>query len=86
MDKALGVTGQPIMLLVMAAMKIVIIEELMVQENAVKIVESHLSYCKCTSQKFKCYLENYNSDSNDFPQVPCSTSMVETKWQHSRIV
>ena len=47
MDKALGVTGQPIMLLVMAAMKIVIIEELMVQENAVRTVESHLSNCKC---------------------------------------
>ena len=41
---------------------------------------------KNTSQKFKCCLENYNSDINDFQQVPRSSSMVETKWQYICVV
>jgi hypothetical protein len=45
MDKALGVTGQPIMLLVMAAMIIAIIGDLMIRKNALRTVGSHLSNC-----------------------------------------
>lgn len=47
MDKVLGVTGQTMLLLVMAAMIIAITEDLIVQENAVRTVGSHLSKCMC---------------------------------------
>lgn len=46
MDKALDVTGQLILPQIRVALTLVITEEVIIQTNALRIVGSHLSYCK----------------------------------------
>lgn len=48
MDKVLGVTGQRMSPKMGVAPALVITGEVIVQTNALRIVGSHLSHCKCS--------------------------------------
>lgn len=87
MDKALGVTGQPISPRMGVALTLVITGEVIVQTNALRIVGSHLSHCKCP------YMEKNSHTGPGILALISSISQVsrtpfvdEIKWKHTCFV
>lgn len=85
MGKALGVTGQLILLQKVVALTLAITEEVTVQANVSRTAGNQPNNCKYLLKLDSISPCNIHSDSLIL-QLPRPSLMVKTKWEHSSTV